>query len=105
MKKLLLSPWLALITLTLVIAIRVADPTFVESIRLRYFDTLLTSKEQVQSKNVKIVNIDDETVKKYGQFPFPRDVYASIIEDLYKRGAGLVVYNIYMPDSDRLQSR
>ena len=101
MKKLLLSPWLALITLALLVAIRVADPTFVESIRLRYFDTLLTSKEQVQSKNVKIVNIDDETVKKYGQFPFPRDVYAAIIEDLYKRGAGLVVYNVYMPDSDR----
>ena len=101
MKKLLLSPWMALITLAILVAIRVADPAFIESVRLRYFDTLLTSKEQVQSKNVKIVNIDDETVKKYGQFPFPRDVYASIIEDLYKRGAGLVVYNVYMPDSDR----
>lgn len=55
----------------------------------------------MQSENVQIVNIDDETVKKYGQFPFPRDMYANIIEDIYSRGAGLVVWNIYMPDNDR----
>ena len=101
MKKILLSPWLALITLFLLVGVRVSDPSFVESVRLRYFDTLLTSKTQVQSENIQVVNIDDETVKKYGQFPFPRDVYANIIEDIYSRGAGLVVWNIYMPDSDR----
>ena len=101
MKKILLSPWLALITLFLLVGVRVSDPSFVESVRLRYFDTLLTSKTQVQSENIQVVNIDDETVKKYGQFPFPRDVYANIIEDLYSRGAGLVVWNIYMPDNDR----
>ena len=43
MKKILLSPWLALLTLALVIGIRVTDPAFVESIRLRYFDTLITN--------------------------------------------------------------
>ena len=101
MKKILLSPWLALITLFVLVGVRVSDPSFVESVRLRYFDTLLTSKTQVQSENIQVVNIDDETVKKYGQFPFPRDVYANIIEDIYSRGAGLVVWNIYMPDSDR----
>ena len=41
-KKLLLSPWTALLTLFLVLAVRVADPSFVESVRLRYFDTLIT---------------------------------------------------------------
>jgi len=101
MKKLLLSPWTALITLALLVCVRIVDPSFVESVRLRYFDTLLTSKQQVQSENIQIVNIDDETVKKYGQFPFPRDMYANIIEDIYSRGAGLVVWNIYMPDNDR----
>ena len=101
MKKILLSPWLALITLLLLVSIRIADPSFVESVRLRYFDTLLINKTQTQSKNIQIVNIDDETVKKYGQFPFPRDIYANIIEDLYSRGAGLVVWNVYMPDNDR----
>ena len=101
MKKILLSPWLALLTLSLLIAIRVSDPSFIESIRLRYFDTLITSKPVTQSKQVHVVNIDDKAIERLGQFPFPRTQYANIIEDLYARGAGLVVFNLFMPDSDR----
>jgi len=101
MKKILLSPWLALITLALVIGIRVADPAFVESIRLRYFDTLITSKAHTVSKQVHVVNIDDASIERLGQFPFPRSQYANIIEDLYSRDAGLVVFNVFMPDTDR----
>ena len=100
MKK-LLSPWLALVTLVLMIAIRLADPSFVESVRLRYFDQLITSKGTTTSAEVHVVNIDDEFIRQKGQFPFPRGQYASIITDLYRHGAGLVVFNIYMPDADR----
>jgi adenylate cyclase len=99
--KILLSPWLALLTLSLLIGIRVSDPTFVESVRLRYFDTLITSKQQTISKQVHVVNIDDKSIERLGQFPFPRTQYANIIEDLYARGAGLVVFNMFMPDNDR----
>ena len=99
--KRLLSPWFALVTLALLVSVRVADPSFVESIRLRYFDTLITSKAVVQSKQVHVVNIDDKAIERLGQFPFPRTQYANIIEDLYSRGAGLVVFNLFMPDSDR----
>ena len=100
MKK-LLNPWLALVTLSLLLIIRFADFGFIESVRLRYFDTLITSKPVVQSQQVNVVNIDDKSIEKYGQFPFPRSDYASIIDDLYSRGAGLVVFNLYLPDSDR----
>ena len=101
LKKLLLSPWLALITLALVIGVRVADPAFVESVRLRYFDTLITSKAPVQN-NVYTVNIDEATLDRYGQWPFKRDQYANLIGELYAHNAGLVVWNIMMPEKDRL---
>jgi adenylate cyclase len=101
MKKILTSPWTALITLALVVAVRVADPTFVESVRLRYFDTLVTSKAP-EPIGVSIVNIDEKALEKYGQFPFPRNIYGSIIADLYRRNAGLVVFNILTPDPDRM---
>ena len=100
MKK-LLSPWMALITLVLLIGIRLADPSFVESIRLRYFDQLLTTEAPTVSKEVHVVNIDDGYLKQKGQFPFPRGEYSKIISDLYNRNAGVVVFNIYMPDADR----
>ena len=101
MKKILLSPWLALLTLALVIGIRVTDPAFVESIRLRYFDTLITSKAPTQN-NIYTVNIDEATLDRYGQWPFKRDQYANLIGELYAHNAGLVVWNIMMPERDRL---
>ena len=100
MKKLLLSPWTALLTLALVLCIRVADPAFVESVRLRYFDTLITSKAPTDN-NIVTVDIDEAGLDKYGQWPLPRSEYAKIIKDLYDRGAGLVVLNVIMADSDR----
>jgi adenylate cyclase len=100
LKKILLSPWTALLTLALVVGIRIADPTFVESVRLRYFDTLITAKEPTFN-NIVTVNIDEPTLDKYGQWPLPRAEYAKIIKDLYDRGAGLVVLNVLMAEPDR----
>ena len=100
LKKLLLSPWTALLTLVLVVGLRIADPTFVESVRLRYFDTLITSKAPTEN-NIYTVNIDEAALDKYGQWPLPRVNYAEIIEDLYHRNAGLVVLNVLMAERDR----
>ena len=100
LKKILLSPWTALITLVVVLGIRIADPTFIESVRLRYFDTLITAKEPTVN-NIVTVNIDGDSLNKYGQWPLPRARYAEIVRDLYQRGAGLVVLNVLMPEPDR----
>ena len=100
LKKLLLSPWTALLTLVLVVGIRIADPSFVESVRLRYFDTLITSKAPTEN-NIYTVNIDEAALDKYGQWPLPRAEYAKIIKNLYDRGAGLVVLNVLMAEPDR----
>jgi adenylate cyclase len=100
LKKILLSPWTALLTLVLIVCIRVADPTFVESVRLRYFDTLITAKAPTDN-NIVTVNIDEAALDKLGQWPLPRAKYADIVRDLYQRGAGLVVLNVLMPEADR----
>jgi len=100
LKKILTSPWTALLTLALILSIRIADPSFVESVRLRYFDTLITQKEPT-SNNIYAVNIDETALDKYGQWPLPRAEYAKIIKDLYDRGAGLVVLNVIMAEPDR----
>ena len=99
-KKIALSPWTALITLALVLGVRVADPAFVESVRLRYFDTLITAKSPTQN-NIYTVNIDEASLDRYGQWPLPRDEYARIVQDLYARNAGLVVLNVLMSEPDR----
>jgi adenylate cyclase len=101
MKKLLLSPWTAIITLLVIVSVVFSGPTFVESVKLRYFDTLITKQKETVN-NIYTVNIDDATLDRYGQWPFKRDQYANLIAQLYSHNAGLVVWDIMMPESDRL---
>ena len=99
-KRILLSPWTAVLTLALVVGIRAADPSFVESVRLRYFDQLITS-QPAHPVNIFAANIDEAAMDRYGQWPLNRAVYADLVRDLYARGAGLVVLNIMMSETDR----
>ncbi|MDC1281532.1 adenylate/guanylate cyclase domain-containing protein [Methylophilaceae bacterium] len=101
MKKILVSPWTSIITLAVIVFVSMQQPTFLESVKLRYFDTLITSQPE-QQLTIHTVNIDEAALEKYGQWPFSRDIYSDIIKDLYARGAGLVVWNIMMPEADRL---
>jgi adenylate cyclase len=84
----------------LVVGIRVADYSFVESVRLRYFDQLITS-QPAKPLNIFTANIDEAALDKYGQWPLNRAVYADLVRDLYARGAGLVVLNVMMSETDR----
>jgi len=101
-KKVVWNPWTAVLTLVLLISVRISDPSFVESVRLRYFDQLVTSQPAVDIP-VSVVNLDEATLDKLGQFPFPRDYYADIVQDLYQHDAGLVVFNVLMPEKDRFK--
>ena len=98
--KRLLSPWWALITLALIVSVYATNNTFLESVKLRYFDQLIVSKEPTEN-NIYTVNIDEAALEQYGQYPFPRNIYADIIKEIYARGAGIVVWNIMMPEEDR----
>ena len=100
MKK-LLSPWWALLTLGLLVYVFATPGGFVESIKLRYFDTLIVNQEPVEN-NIYVAEIDEAALERFGQYPFPRNIYSDIIKDLYARGAGLVVWNVMMPEDDRL---
>ena len=101
MKKMLLSPWTALLTLIIIISVVFTGPTFVESVKLRYFDTLITKQKETVN-NIYTVNIDEATLDRYGQWPFKRDQYANLIAQLYAHNAGLVVWDIMMPEADRM---
>ena len=100
MKK-LLSPWWALITLGVLVYVFANPSNFLQSIKLNYFDQLIVSQPIVEN-NIYVAEIDEAALDKYGQYPFPRNIYSDIIKDLYNKGAGLVVWNIMMPEVDRL---
>lgn len=100
MKKLLLSPIWSILVLVMLAWLYNTNPAFLESLRLRYFDTLIVNQQPVEN-NIYTVNIDEPSLEVYGQWPWPRGDYAALIEDLYARGAGLVVFNVLMSETDR----
>jgi len=100
MKKILLSPLWSVLTLLLLTYLTAINPSLLESLRLRYFDTLIVNQEPVVN-NVYTVNIDESALEERGQWPWPRGDYAELIIDLYDRGAGLVVFNVLMAEADR----
>ena len=100
-KKVLLSPWLALITFAVLLVVKLSDPYLVESTRLKFYDYLMLGSP-TQSEQIVTVNIGEKAIEKYGQWPFPREVHAKIIGDIYGRGSSLVGSTILMPESDRM---
>lgn len=100
MKKLLLSPLWSILILGLLAWLQLSNPIFLESLRLRYFDQLIVNQSPVEN-NIYTVNIDEASLEAKGQWPWPRGDYASLIEDIYDRGAGLVVFMVFMPEEDR----
>ena len=67
-----------LITISLLIGLRVADPKLVEQFRLNYFDSLQYLQTPVDS-GIVLVDIDETSLEKFGQFPFPRNTYAKVL--------------------------
>jgi signal transduction histidine kinase len=47
-----------------------------------------------------VVEIDEESIRRYGQWPWPRDLLAALLSEV--RGASAVGIDVLMPDADRL---
>ena len=93
---------MALITLSLLLCVKLIDPYMVESVRLKFYEYLMLDKP-VQSEQIVVANIGEKALEKYGQYPFPRDIQAKIIDDLYQRNAGLVGTTILFLEPDRFE--
>ena len=103
LKQILISPWLALLTFSLLLSIKVTDPYLVEMTRLKFYDALMI-QQPIKSEQIVVANISEKAIEKYGQYPFPRKVHAEIIKELYDHGAGLVGYSILFSEPDRMGS-
>ena len=103
MKKILLSPWLAIITFALLLTIKISNPFLVDAIKLKYYDYLMRGPAK-QSEQIVIANISDKTIEKYGQYPFPRETYSKIINDLYLHRVGVIGNTIIFSEPDRFNT-
>jgi len=99
--KYITSIWSSLLLLVLLVGIRVSDPVLVEQTRLNIFDQYIQSLPIKQSNDIVIINIGEQALEKYGQYPFPRQEYAQMINMLRNQQAGMIVFTMMFPEPDR----
>ena len=84
-------------------ALRVADPAPVEEIRVRTFDAFQRiDPRKKTSRPVTIVDIDDKSLKKLGQWPWPRTRMAELVSEITRLGAVVIGFDAVFPEPDRL---
>jgi adenylate cyclase len=84
-------------------ALRIADPAPIEEFRVRTFDTFQVLDPRVKTaKPVRIVNIDEKSLAKFGQWPWPRTRVADLVTNLTKLGAVAIGFDIMFAEPDRL---
>jgi len=84
-------------------ALRVLDPAVIEEIRVRTFDTFQRIDPRVKTiRPVTIVDIDEKSIAKLGQWPWPRTQIADLIINLSKYGAAAIAFDIVFAEPDRL---
>ena len=92
----------AFVTAFIMIALHYNDGSVVQTARLKAFDLIQNTDEQVLSQDIAVVTIDETAIEKYGQWPWKRDVLADIIWKLREAGAGIIVMPVLFSESDRL---
>jgi adenylate cyclase len=87
-------------------ALRIADPRPIEELRLRTFDTYQLidprKKAALAARPVRIVDLDEPSLAKYGQWPWPRTRVADLVTELTKLGAAAVGFDVLFPEADRM---
>jgi len=95
---------LAAALLFLAVALRIADPEPVARLRLSIFDSYLELAPRPLPPDlpVRIVDIDEASLKRIGQWPWPRTQLARIIDRLKEAGARTVTLDLILAERDRL---
>lgn len=85
-----------------VIAVYLATPSFVESLNNKATDAILSlSRTTAVSGSVVVVDVDDASLAKYGQWPWPRYRLAKLLQKINGLGAGSVGLDVILAEPDR----
>jgi adenylate cyclase len=84
-------------------ALRIADPAAIEELRVRTFDAFQAIEPRKKTaRPVTVVDIDEKSLAKLGQWPWPRTRIADLIANLTKLGAVVIAFDIVFAEPDRL---
>ncbi|MCE9508417.1 MAG: adenylate/guanylate cyclase domain-containing protein [Alphaproteobacteria bacterium] len=105
MIRFLSNRWVQIILLLLLLAqlvvLRMQDPSFIHRWRQLTFDAYNRLMPRPPGEGVMIVDIDEVSLRDYGQWPWPRPLVAQISDNLYKLGAKVIAFDMVFAEPDR----
>ena len=90
------------ILLFFLIGLKTVNPSFVKSISFLSFDLyqkIFPLKKE--SSEVVIIDIDEKSLEKFGQFPWSRSVFAKIIENVNAAKPKVIGFDIFFSEKDK----
>lgn len=94
---------LALICLAVFVTIRVASSVPIEILRAALFDTLQTlHPREWRELPVVIVDIDESSLARFGQWPWPRTLLADLVDRISAQKPLAIGFDILFAEPDRL---
>ena len=97
-----MKKWIVTLVLLLsVVGLRYSDPWILETVRMKALDVHQQNQETVILEDIVTVEIDNKTMDKNGQWPWPREIMQREIKNLFDAGAGMVVMPILFSQPDR----
>jgi adenylate cyclase len=93
---------LPLAVLFIAISARIVAPDLLDRLSLVAFDLYQRALPRVPGDSpIRIVDIDDQSLAKIGQWPWPRTIVAQLVERLATAGAAVVAFDIDFAEPDR----
>jgi adenylate cyclase len=97
-----LQPALASLVLAAMLAVRWIDPPTLADLRTLVFDQYQRmAPREYKPVPVKIIDIDDDSLARIGQWPWPRSIVAQLLAKLREQGAAVVALDIVFAEPDR----
>jgi len=86
------------------LALRVWDPSPVARLRSLVFDAYqrVSPRAFDPALPVRVVDIDEESLKQVGQWPWPRTVLADLVTKLGQNGVAAIGFDMVFPEPDRM---
>ena len=93
----------SLLVLVGALALRIADPGELARLRDFAFDSYQRLKPRAYDAElpVRIVDIDEASLREFGQWPWPRTLIARLIDNLVEKGAAAIAFDVVFAEPDR----
>ena len=93
---------IAIGVLGIFVVLRGFDPTPLQILRLKVFDFYQQIEPRETTKQpVVIIDVDEESLAQFGQWPWPRTLIADLVRKLHMAGVPAIAFDAVFPESDR----